>query len=272
MIPEALGFVLGAVLGSFIAASASRIIKEESLTGRSYCQQCKKKLRWYDLFPVFSYLILQGRCRYCKKKISLENLLVELTLGLIIAILFGSSLPKGLDNLLTLNLQSIILIANLTFKIFTVTVLSIIFLVDLKTGLIPNKITYPASLVAFFYLLFTSTFKSWEPAFFALLSAIVVSLFFSFLIIITRGKGMGWGDVKFVLFLGLALGFPGIAVGIFLAFTLGAIFSLVLIAFRKKRFGETLPFGPFLSLGALIYILWGPAIINWYLTSFFLGF
>lgn len=299
MISEALGFVLGAVLGSFIAASASRIIKEESLTGRSYCQHCKKKLRWYDLFPVFSYLALQGKCRYCKGKIPLESLLVELALGFIVAILIGSSLPKGSDTFLIPDWQNIILIVNLVFKIFTVTVLSIIFLVDLKTGLIHNKITYPAAVVAVFYLIFVSAAKSgffyqeilqnpfgqyllppnsgyftdqllriWQPAILALISALAVSLFFTLLIVITKGKGMGWGDVKFVLFLGLALGFPGIAVGIFFAFTLGAIFSLGLIALGKKHFGQTIPFGPFLSLGALICILFGTQILRWYLTLF----
>lgn len=298
MIPGALGFVLGSVLGSFVAASESRIIKKESLTGRSYCQHCKKKLRWYDLVPVFSYLTLRGLCRHCKKKIPLESLVIELGLGFTVAILFAASLPKDLQTFLVPGWQSVIQIAELGFKTFIITIISIIFLIDLKTGLIPNKITYPAAILAVSYLLFTSAFKSWffyqnllqnplgryllppqsgyvfdhllriwEPALFALLSAATVSLFFAMLIIITRGKGMGWGDVKFVLFLGLALGFPGIAVAIFLAFTLGAAFSLVLISFGKKHFGQTIPFGPFLSLGALIYILWGTQILNWYLFN-----
>ena len=91
--------------------------------------------------------------------------------------------------------------------------------------------------------------------------------FFIFLILITSGKGMGWGDVKYVLFIGLVLGFPNGIVSIFLSFLIGAVFSLVLIGLGRKSFGQTIPFGPFLSLGAFITLFWGPQLINWYLNG-----
>ena len=279
-----LGFLVGTVIGSFISASSERIIKGQSVRGRSYCLQCKKTLKWYDLFPVFSFLFLRGKCRYCKKQIPLESLYVEVILGIATALLFTFSLPAET-------------ITSLIFKLFILTVLSIIFLVDLKVGLIPDRVVLPASVLTLIFLLVFSTAKSWffyqellnsplgayllppqsdylinhilriwQPAALSLVSAAVASLFFAFLIIITRGKGMGWGDVKYVLFLGLALGFPGTPVAIFLAFILGAVFSLGLIFLRRKHFGQTIPFGPFLSLGAFIYLLLGPQILNWYLN------
>src|SRR4030081_3703588 len=84
-----LGFVLGTVLGSFALALAERSLNEKSFLGRSYCPECKKTLRWYDLFPIFSYLSLKGKCRYCHKKIPIEFPLVELIMGILIAYLFS---------------------------------------------------------------------------------------------------------------------------------------------------------------------------------------
>lgn len=279
-----LGFVIGTILGSFAKALADRLRKQKSLRGRSYCEACKHKLAWYDLFPVFSYFMLKGRCRYCHKKIPFGNFLAEISLGILIAImLLTSNIPLSL----------------LIFKIFIITILFILFLTDLKTGLLPDKITYPSVGIASGYWLLACGFNSWQlyeslkisplgkyflppysnylwtliyriwqPALFALLTGIVLSLFFAFLIIITKGKGMGWGDVKFVLFIGIALGFPNSVIAVFLAFLTGAIFSIGLIIFGKKSFGQTIPFGPFLSLGAYIALIWGSEVLNWYLNSF----
>ena len=283
-----LGFLTGIILGSFTAASSERLIKGKSLRGRSYCTECKQTLRWYDLFPVFSYLLLQGKCRYCKRPIPSESLYIEIILGVATAFLFAFSLPAGFSGEI---------IVTLFFKLFILIVLSIIFLVDLKVGLIPDKVVLPASALSLIFLILFSTAKSWffyqellnsplgayllppqsdylinhllriwQPVFLSVISAIGASAFFAALIIITRGKGMGWGDVKYVLFLGLALGFPGTPMAIFLAFILGAVFSLGLIFLRRKHFGQTIPFGPFLSLGAFIYLLLGPQILNWYLN------
>lgn len=292
------GFVIGTILGSFAKAVADRQQKQNSLRGRSYCMSCKHNLAWYDLFPVFSYLILLGKCRYCHKKIPIGNLLAELIMGLLITLLFVIQ-PVDIRLLLNPSLQSGIYILEIIFEVFLITTFFILFLTDLKTGLLPDKITYPSIFITIFYLLSVTSLKSWllyeslkvnligkyflppysgyvwtliyrlwEPMLYGVLTGALASLFFAVLIIITRGKGMGWGDVKFVLFLGLALGFPNGVVAVFLAFLSGAIFSLVLLALGKKHFGQTIPFGPFLSLGAFIALLWGSQILNWYLNSF----
>lgn len=296
MITAVFGFVLGSVLGSFIKATADRIITKKPLRGRSYCLGCKHQLAWHDLLPVFSFLLLEGKCRYCKKVIPRDNFLIEIFLGLVVALLFYTFVSPNIGLLFNPTWQTPLFLVELFFKLFVIAILVIIFLVDFKTGLIHNKITYPGIILSFAYLLFSSGLKSWFyyqglaegplgkyltppysnyvygyigriwiPAGLAILSAILMAGFFALLIILTKGKGMGWGDVKYVFFLGLVLGFPNIIVGVFLAFLIGAIFSLLLIAAGKKHFGQTIPFGPFLSLGAGIALFWGEKIINWYL-------
>lgn len=289
------GFTIGTILGSFAKALADRLRKQNSLRGRSYCEACKHKLAWYDLFPVVSYLMLKGKCRYCHQKIPVSNFLAEISLGVLIVImLVTSNFDMGL--LLNPTINSIVPLSYILFKIFIITILFILLLTDIKTGLLPDKITYPSIGIATGYWFFISSLSSWllyeglkispigkyllppysnyvwtliyrvwQPVLMAIASGIVLSLFFALLIIITKGKGMGWGDVKFVLFIGIALGFPNSLIAVLLAFLTGAIFSIGLIVFGKKSFGQTIPFGPFLSLGAYIALLWGSQILGWYL-------
>ena len=297
-----MGFIIGTVLGSFVEAVSNRLIKQTSILGRSYCEKCRKTLAWYDLFPVVSYLLLKGRCRYCQKKIPRQALIVEAGMGLAVALLFALTAPR-FEMLVNFNQQTLLLGLELFFKLFVVSILAIVFLVDLRTGYIFDKVTYPAVALSGLFLIISTAAKSWFfyqdslssslgkyflPPYsnyvtdiiqrmwlavgWSFLSAVALALIFVLLILITRGKGMGWGDVKYVLFLGLALGFPNNLVGIFLAFFLGAIVSVFLIAFGKKHFGQTIPFGPFLSLGAYLALLFGPQVLNSYLSSFKLGY
>lgn len=296
------GFIIGTVLGSFVEAVSNRLIKQTSIMGRSYCEKCKKTLSWYDLFPVVSYLLLRGKCRFCHKKITKETFLGEVLMGVAVALLF-LVFVTNIDLFLNPTWQSSIFYLSLLFKLFVVCVLAIVFIVDLKTGLILDKITYPAVAISSLYLLLSTGLRTWffyqetiksslgvyllppYSSYFIdivrrmwvnaggnFLTGIGLALVFAILIIITKGRGMGWGDVKYVLFLGLALGFPNALVGIMLAFLIGAVFSIFLILFGRKHFGQTIPFGPFLSLGAFIALLWGSQLLNWYLNSFKLGY
>lgn len=299
MVPAVVGFILGLVLGSFIQATAGRIISGRTLRGRSYCMHCRKSLRWYDLFPVISFLLLKGKCRSCRHKIPREDFLVELVFGFIIAFFFWTTFPTETLFNLQFDLSTALLSLDVVFKTFAVVVLALVFLIDWKTGLIPDRITYPATVVAIIYLLVSTALKSWVfyqsfllsplaiylmppkssyvydhlswiwiPVGWTLFVSILITLSFIALIVATRGKGMGWGDVKYVFFLGVAIGFPIIIPAIFLAFLTGAFFSLGLIATGRKSFGQTVPFGPFLSLGALVALLFGKQIIDWYLNIF----
>ena len=159
MVSLILGFVLGLVLGSFIDCIAARAILGESFWGRSYCEHCKHKLSWYDLFPIFSFLFLRGKCRYCHKKIGTQYLLIEILMGLLIGLLFLTSLP---DNLANLNIYLLIqTLGELFFKVFVVCVLLIVFLTDLKTGLIYDRITYPAIVITLVYLVANILFNTY---------------------------------------------------------------------------------------------------------------
>ena len=292
-----LGFALGVILGSFAKAIADRSLSDKSFLGRSYCPACKKGLKWYDLVPIISSLYLQGKCRYCHKKFGIEYLVVEVLMGLLIGFLFfqihfsvGTASPSDV-------LQFSILIFELIFKTFFITVLAILFLTDLKTMLIPDRVIIPAIIFSFISLTVISIYKVWflyyglsahsvgkfllpgysdyfvrhavlisQPLWGGVATGLAIAGFFLALIIITRGKGMGGGDVKLGAFLGLGLGFPGGILATVLSFLIGAIFSLIAIILGRKKFGDHLPFGPFLVLGSLIALFWGEQIINWYLT------
>lgn len=289
-----LGFILGTVLGSFIKVLADRSLAKKSFQGRSICIFCKHKLNWFDLIPIISFLILKGKCRYCYKKISLEYLLVEGGMGILVGFLFWYQLSSL--NFLSFNFQTSIVTADLLFKVFFISVLITLFLTDLKDMFIPDRIVIPAIKFSFFYLLGVTLYKigylyyylnqtpigqkllppysdyfqrhaliSAEPFLYSILMALIIGGFFMGLIIITKGKGMGGGDVKLGALMGLALGLPNSLVALVLAFLSGAVFSLFLILFGKKHFGQSIPFGPFLVLGCLGVLFFGTEILNWYL-------
>lgn len=249
-----LGFFVGIILGSLSLALAERSLQRRSFMGRSCCPHCKKVLRWYDLFPVLSFILLKGKCRYCHKPIGVEYVLVEVLVGFLMAFLFSQTF------------FSFQFIPELIFKIFFITVLVILTITDLKKNLIPDRIIIPAIKISLISLVgFSIGQFLLLPLLSAIATAILLALFFYFLIIITKGKGMGGGDVKLVALMGLGLGFPNAVLATILGFFVGAVIALVMIIMGKKKFGETLPFGPFLVAGSLIALFWGQQIINWYL-------
>src|SRR5690348_8347005 len=141
-----LGFLLGICLGSFVKALADRSINKTSFKGRSYCPKCKKTLKWYDLFPIFSYLSTGGKCRYCHKKIGISYPLVELALGILVVFIFTKFIPSNYLTLTQTN-QSLIIL-DILFKVFVVCVLSALFITDYVTGYIYDRITYPAIIIS----------------------------------------------------------------------------------------------------------------------------
>lgn len=294
MLWSVLGFTLGTVLGSFIKAIADRSLTDRSFLGRSYCEKCKHLLSWYDLLPLFSSLYLKGKCRYCKKKIGKEYFIVELLSGFLFAFLFWhhfQTLPDFNEPY-----KVTVFFFELLFKVFVVLVLSIITLTDIKEMLIPDRIVIPSIIVATTSLILVTVYKVWylyyflsndslgqylippysdyfqrhayylsEPLIGSVLSGIVIGMFFLLLVLITRGRGMGGGDIKLGAFIGIALGFPNSIFAMMLSFITGAAFSIILILLGKKHFGQTIPFGPFLVLGSLITMFYGNDILRLYL-------
>ncbi len=250
-------FILGLCIGSFLNCVIYRLENNKKMTARSYCPKCKKELKWYDLVPVLSFFILQGKCRNCKKKISWQYPLVEISTALIFLIIFNFQF-------------SIFNFLNLSFLLCIACFLIIIFVYDLKHYLILDSVLFPAIAITIIYDLFLSFAIKYNPYYFLnyLLAAAVGSGFFLFIFLVSKGRWMGFGDVKLAVLLGLILGWPDILVSLFLAFFFGAIIGLILMAFKKKGLKSEIPFGPFLIAGTFISMLWGQQLIQLYFSLF----
>ncbi|MDO8658017.1 MAG: prepilin peptidase [Candidatus Levybacteria bacterium] len=259
-------FLFGLAIGSFLNVLIDRIPRNEPIVkSRSYCESCKKKLKWIDLIPVLSFIFLKGECRYCRSPISFYYPTVEFLTGILfISVVF--LLPtSGIMNY-ELGIRNI---AYMGYNLLIISALIVIFFTDLKYGIVPDKITYPVIIFSLFYLIFNFPLSNpiqSDSTFNFVLSALFAFMFFLLIFVITKGRGMGFGDVKLVFLLGLFLGFPKIVVALYLAFLTGAVISLILIMFRKKKFfGSTIPFGPFLVIGTIISLFFGDLILKYIL-------
>ncbi|MDO8601418.1 MAG: prepilin peptidase [bacterium] len=235
-------FIFGLIAGSFLNSVIYRLEQGQSfIKGRSFCPHCKHQLAWQDLIPLFSFLILKGKCRYCRQKISWQYPLVELTAGLLFVLIF---FVQGWPSLGW----------NLIIACFFI----IIFVYDLKHYIIPDRVIYPAIIMAWIFNF------SLVP----ILSALGAAFFFFLIVLASKGKGMGIGDIKLAFLMGLFLGWPNIAVALFSAVFLGAIIGIGLIISAKKTLKSEVPFGPFLAVGTFLALFWGEKIINFYLNLF----
>ncbi len=250
-------FLFGLCIGSFLNCLIYRMEEGKSLNGRSFCPHCKHTLSWQDLFPIFSFIFLRGKCRHCHKKISIQYPLVELATGLVFLLVF---------NFLALDFL------KLVFIFYILSVLIIIFIYDLKHYIIPDVILFPAIIITFFYRLFENF--NLMPNY--LLAAAIASGFFLIIFLFSKGMAMGFGDVKLALLMGILLGFPNILTALFLAFFFGAIIGLILMVFpdrtgRKKSLKSEIPFGPFLVIGTFITMFCGPQLVQLYLRMFLIS-
>ncbi len=264
-------FILGTSVGSFLNCIIYRLPKEKSfLKGRSYCPRCSHKLAWYDLIPILSFLIQRGKCRYCNKRISLQYPLVELITGVLFVLIFNFSFQDSFQQgkqLLDFSFH------NLTYFIYLLIISSflvIIFVSDLKRFIIPDKIIYPACLSALIFNSYSGFIQGkFDILKQSLLSAVLTSFLFFLLFLFSRGKWLGFGDVKLVFFMGLFLGYPEILAALFFSFFIGGIIGLGLMIFGKAGLKTEIPFGPFLIIGTLIGLFEGQHFINWYISLVF---
>jgi len=260
----AIVFTFGLMVGSFLNAVIYRLHSGESIVkARSHCPKCGHELGWFELIPVISFLVQRGKCRACNKGISIQYPLVELAT----ATLFTLSAWPGCGA------SSQHCYAGLWFF---GSILIVIFVYDLRHTIIPDKIIYPAIFIAFFYQLFSIVdvelvtsyelrVTSYEDFGHSLLSAVAASAFFLSIFLISKGKWIGFGDVKLAFFMGLILGWPAIFVALFVAFLLGGIIGVGLIASGKKTMKSEVPFGPFLVAGTFVALFWGNGLVGWYL-------
>jgi leader peptidase (prepilin peptidase)/N-methyltransferase len=245
---------LGMMVGSFLNVCADRLPAKKSIVyPPSHCSSCRRRLKAKDLVPVFSYLWLRGRCRYCRAPIPRRLLWVEVGTG----VLFGLACWRY-------GLSLELLIVLVYSSIFVV-----LLVIDLERRLILNKIVYPSMALA---LLVSGLFSI--PHFLppvgivpriipALIGGGIGFVLFFLVAIISRG-GMGWGDVKMAALVGLVTGLRLVFVALLLAVIVGGLVAGFLLALRIKRRRQAIPFGPFLSLATIVTLLWGHSILSWY--------
>lgn len=269
-------FIVGLFFGSFLNVLSDRLPRDESVVkGRSHCEKCKKTLNWNDLIPLFSFLFLKGKCRYCHTHLSYYYPLVELVTGVLFAFTYLwvvqtqfqiSNIQYPISNSFLAGVSpEFFVYLKLFYTLFVVSTLIAIFFADLKFGIIPDKLTFLGIFVTAAYLLLTVPFSLLLPY---LLSALGSFLFFLALFIVTRGRGMGFGDVKLAFWLGLLLGFPAIIPALYIAFLTGAAISIILIISRKAKIKHTIPFGPFLVFGTLVTFFMQGNLVQMFFSFF----
>lgn len=250
--------VLGLCFGSFVNAFVWRIhARKDWVKDRSICPQCKHVLSALDLVPVFSWLVLGGKCRYCKKPISKQYPLVELATALLFV---GSYVfwPDGFDarGIFNLAVWLIVCVGLMALVIY-----------DFRWMLLPNKILFPLIGFAALAVIIDAVFLGGGTLAVrgAVLGLLTAAVPFYVLFIVSNEKWIGGGDVKLGILIGLIVGgaWRGILV-IFLASLFGLLWALPGIAHHKFRTNSRIPFGPFLILGLCVVRLFGGAIISWY--------
>src|SRR3989344_5083018 len=226
-------FLFGLAIGSFLNAAIYRLeIGESIVKGRSRCPKCGHILSWYELLPLASFAIQKGKCRECKGKISWQYPVVEFFTAMLFASVFlsinfskGSTFAEGqtFGNLIFGNFLEMVALGYL-LAVFSFLIL--IFVFDFKHYIIPNIAVYSAIAVSFFYNLIFNP----NDIFSNILAAFVASGFFLFLYVVSSGRWIGMGDVKYGVFMGLFLGWPDTLAGLFISYVIGAAVGVAMMA------------------------------------------
>jgi leader peptidase (prepilin peptidase) / N-methyltransferase len=240
--------LFGLAIGSFVNVVIARLPEHQSLWHPgSSCPGCGAPIGWRDNVPVLSFVLLRARCRACGMRISWRYPVVEV----------------GTAALWVLAYARFGAVPNLAVALVFLTALVAITGIDLEHQIIPDRITLPgivAGLVA--------SLASGSPGWLDSLIGIAVGggLFFA-IIVVTRG-GMGGGDMKLGAMFGAFLGWKVTLVALFVAVVLGGVIAMTLLLSGRMRRKDPIPFGPFLALGGAVGLLWGPSIVEWYMSAF----
>lgn len=239
-------FLLGSIIGSFLNVCILRIPAGKSIvTGPSHCPKCGRRLKWYELIPIFSFLALGGRCKGCKTRISVQYPLVETANGILWVIAFwrfglSPEAPAG---------------ALLASALLTLSV------IDERTREIPPGINIFIAVLA---LVATALdFDNWSLH---LIGLFTVSLPLALIFFISRGRALGGGDVKLMAVCGLYLGWAGALGAFFLGCLLGAVIHLCRMKFGRGD--HVLALGPYLSAGVFIVLIWGEGLWAAYMSLY----
>jgi len=243
-------FILGLAVGSFSNVCIYRIPRNESIIfPASHCTKCRSPIKPVDNIPLLSYILLKGKCRNCKSKISIQYPIVEFLTGFIYLIIYL---------IYCLSIQTLI-------YIILSSALIIITFIDLKEQIIPDIISLPGIVIGLI-LSFFVPYISWIDSALGIIVGggiiLIIGLTGS---LIFKKEAMGGGDIKLAAMIGAFLGWRAIIISLFLGFFLGALAGIFLILSKIKKREDTVPFGPFIVLGSFITLLWGEKIISWYI-------
>ena len=234
--------IYGLLIGSFLNVCIYRIPSGISIIKPpSSCGSCGHRLNFFkDMLPVLNYIINKGRCRYCGTNYSAQYPLIELLNGILYILLY---LKYGFT------------IVTLLYCLI-VSLLIVVTFIDLKYKIIPDSLNIVGAILGILFIIFDKMFFN------RLLGSTIGLILFLGIALITNA--MGGGDIKLMAVLGLVFGVKGILFITLFSFVIGAIISLILIGLKIKGRKDEIPFGPFISLSALIYMFYGIEIINWY--------
>jgi len=241
-------FVLGTLVGSFLNVCIFRIPEKGDIVSEpSHCMSCGRRLKWYELIPIVSYLALRGRCRGCKSPISVQYPLIEAGNGILWVVI---CLCQGLTPLAFL-------------YCLLVSALLVVSVIDARTGEIPFGINIFIFVLGLLRLAISpQTWLEQVIGFFAVSMPLLLVLF------ATRGRGIGGGDVKLMACCGFLLGWRLIVLAFIAGCILGSVIHLLRMWIAPKT-GKVLALGPYLSAGMFLAMICGTALIQWYVNTFF---
>ena len=239
-------FIYGIVIGSFLNVCIYRLpLQENIVTTRSHCMKCGYQLRWYDLVPLFSYLFLGGKCRKCKEKISVQYPVIEALNG-VFYVLIVAECGVTLESLLYCLLLSALIVLSV---------------IDFRTYEIPVGINW--FIAALGVVRVVTDYENWLQY---LIGMVCVSGFLFLIYWVTKGRGIGGGDIKLMAASGLLLGWQLNLLSFALGCILGSVIHLVRMRISDE--GNVLALGPYLAAGIAISALWGPEFSNWYVSLY----
>ena len=255
-----IAFCFGAMVGSFMNVCIFRLPKEESIVfPASHCQSCRKPIQWYDNIPCLSFLMLRGRCRHCRAKISWQYFFIELLSGALFVLFY----------------QKFGLTVNSFFYLAMTLSFVVVSAIDFRHRIIPDGITLPGILIGLAASAVWPSLhgqESWKGGLLQSFVGIMIGGGFLYLAgtlteIVLKREAMGGGDVKLLAMIGALLGWKGVLWTIFVSSVLGSVVGV----YQRVRYGEMyIPYGPYLAGAAFLYLFYGPEIFQWYLG--FIGF
>ena len=244
-----LAAVFGLVVGSFLNVCIYRLPRGQSLASPpSRCPRCERRLRWSHNIPVFSWIALRGRCSYCRAPISIQYPIIEIVTALVWVLVVWMT-PVGW---------------LLAARLLLATALIVLFMIDLEHQLLPNVITLPGIVIGFAFSFVVPPGPVDSLLGIVVGGGVLYSIAAAYYLL-RKEEGMGMGDVKMLAMVGAFLGWRAVLLTLVLSSFAGAVIGIAMMGLQKGDLRYALPFGTFLALGTLIAMLFGEAMLGWYL-------